>query len=141
MHSLKELASRYRVPYRTLARWVADGIVEPERRAGKPGVDVALSDKNVVELENVIRLRNGGLSLQRARALMEDLAAQGLNPLSRGKFVVVDRKNGRVVRISQDQRQAREVAGPHRGQYLMIGLGVGGDIGHAGATRRVCRRA
>ena len=120
--SLKALATRHRVPYRTLARWVEEGIVEPEHRAGRPGVDVVLSNKNVVELENLIRLRNGGLSLQRARALIEDLAAQGYNPLSRGAFVVVDRRHGRVVRIGANRRTAREVAGPHKGQYVMIEL-------------------
>ena len=120
--SLKALAARHRVPYRTLARWVEEGIVEPEHRAGRPGVDIVLSDKNIVELENLIRLRKGGLSLQRARALIEDLAAQGYNPFSQGAFVVVDRKRGRVVRIGADRRKAREVAGPHKGQYLMIEL-------------------
>jgi DNA-binding transcriptional MerR regulator len=120
------LAARNRVPYRTLARWIQDGIIEPEMRAGRPGVDIVLSDKNVVELENLIRLRKGGLSLQRARALMEDLAAQGYNPLSRGRFVVVDRKRGRVVRIGVDGRKAREVAGPYRGQYVMIELAFEG---------------
>jgi len=120
--SLTALATRHRVPYRTLARWVEEGIVEPEHRAGRPGVDVVLSNKNVVELENLIRLRNGGLSLQPARALIEDLAAQGYNPLSRGAFVVVDRRHGRVVRIGANRRTAREVAGPHKGQYVMIEL-------------------
>src|SRR5438477_8671169 len=120
--TLTALAAKNRVPYRTLARWIEDGIIEPEHRAGRPGVDVVLSNKNVVELENLIRLRKGGLSLQRARALMEDLAAQGLNPLSRGAFVVIDRKRARVVRISEDRQQAWEVAGPHKGQYMMIEL-------------------
>jgi len=120
--SLKTLSTRHRVPYRTLARWVEEGIIEPEHRAGRPGVDIVLSNKNVVELENLIRLRKGGLSLQRARALIEDLAAQGYNPLSQGAFVVVDRRHGRVVRIGADRRKAREVAGPHKGQYVMIEL-------------------
>jgi DNA-binding transcriptional MerR regulator len=119
---LTSLAAKTRVPYRTLARWVEDGIVKPEKRTGRPGVDIVLSEKNILELENLIRLRSGGLSLQRARALMEDLEAQGYNPLSRGRFIVVDRKRGRVVRIGADRRTAREVAGPHKGQYVMIEL-------------------
>lgn len=122
--TLTELAARNRVPYRTLARWIQEGIVEPEFRTGRPGVDIVLSEKNVVELENLIRLRKGGLSLQRARALMEDLAAQGYNPLSQGRFVVVDRRRGRVVRIGIDGKKAREVTGPHRGQYVMVELFV-----------------
>lgn len=123
--TLTVLAAKHRIPYRTLARWIESGIVVPERRAGRPGVDIVLSEKNVVELENLIRLRKGGLPLQRARALMEDLAAQGYNPLSQGRFVVVDRRRGRVVRIGADRRRAREVAGPHKGQYVMIELLVG----------------
>ncbi len=121
--TLKALAAKHRVPYRTLARWVEEGIIEPEHRAGRPGVDIVLSTKNVVEFENLIRLRSGGLSLQRARAVIEDLAAQGYNPLSQGAFVVIDRsKRGRVVRIGADRRKSREVAGLHKGQCVMIEL-------------------
>ena len=61
--SLKILSTRHRVPYRTLARWVEEGIIEPEHRAGRPGVDIVLSNKNIVELENLIRLQDA-----RARA-------------------------------------------------------------------------
>lgn len=122
MPSLKELAERWRIPYRTLVGWVEAGIIEPEHRAGKQGVDIVLSDKNIVELENLIRLRKAGLSLQRARGLMEDLRAAGYNPLSRGIFVVVEKRKGRVVRISQDKARAREVAGPYKGQYVLVEL-------------------
>src|SRR2546428_13815045 len=94
--SLKTLSTRHRVPYRTLARWVEEGVIEPEHRAGTPGVDIVLSDKNVVELENLIRLRNGGLSLQRSRAPLEDLAAPGDNPLSQGAFFGIDCNPGGV---------------------------------------------
>ena len=83
---------------------------------------VVLNDKNVVELKNLIRLRKGGLSLQRARHLMEDLRAAGYNPLSRGVFIVLDGWKGRVLRISTDKRAAREILRPHKGQYVMIEL-------------------
>ncbi len=122
MPSLKEVAVRCAVPYRTLARWIELEIIKPQHRAGRSGVDIVLSDGNVVELENLARLRKGGLSLQRSRALIEDLQAAGYNPLSRGVFVVVNKKTKRVVRISEHQRTAREVMGPHKGQYLMIPL-------------------
>lgn len=122
MPSLKELAGRHRLPYRTLARWVQMGIIEPQHRAGRQGVDVVLSPKNVWELENLVRLRKGGLSLQRARALMEDLRAAGYNPLSRGIFIVIQKHRGRVVRISQEKKDAQEVAGPHKGQYVLVEL-------------------
>lgn len=122
MANLKEVAEQVGVPYRTLARWAERGIIEPHHREGRQGVDVVLSEKNIVEIENLVRLRKAGLSLQRARALMEDLRAAGYNPLSRGIFVVVDKRKGRVVRISPDKATAREVAGPHKGQYVLVEL-------------------
>jgi hypothetical protein len=53
---------------------------------------------------------------------MEDLLAAGYNPLSRGAFVVLHRKQGRVLRISEDRKTAREVMGPNKGQYTMVEL-------------------
>jgi len=120
--NLKQIAKEQRVPYSTLASWIERGLIEPSRRTGKSGAAVVLDDKNVVELSNLIRLRKGGLSLQRARHLMEDLRAAGYNPLSQGVFVVLDRRRGRVLRISTDKKAAREVLGPHQGQYVMIEL-------------------
>ena len=120
--TLKEIARQEKVPYSTLASWVERGLIEPSRRTGKSGATVVLGDKNVVELRNLIRLRKSGLSLQRARHLMEDLRAAGYNPLSQGIFIVLDRRKGRVLRISTNKRAAREVLGPHKGQYMMIEL-------------------
>lgn len=120
--NLKEIAKQERVPYSTLAGWIERGLIEPSHRTGKSGAVVVLDDKNVVELKNLIHLRKGGLSLQRARHLMEDLRAAGYNPLSRGMFVVLERKKGRVLRISEDQARAREVMGPNKGQYALVEL-------------------
>ncbi len=120
--NLKEIAKHEKVPYSTLAGWIQRGLIEPSHRTGKSGAVVVLNDKNVVELKNLIRLRKGGLSLQRARHLMEDLRAAGYNPLSRGMFVVLERKKGRVLRISGDRARAREVMGPNKGQYALVEL-------------------
>lgn len=120
MTSLKTLAREESVPYSTLAGWIERGLIEPSHRTGKSGAIVVLDDKNVTEFRNLIRLRKGGLSLQRARHLMEDLRAAGYNPLSRGVFVVLERRKGRVVRISEDRKTAREVMGPNKGQYAMV---------------------
>jgi DNA-binding transcriptional MerR regulator len=118
--TLKELAQQEKVPYSTIAGWIERGLVEPRHRTGKSGATVVLDDKNVVELKNLIRLRKGGLSLPRARHLMEDLRAAGYNPLSRGVFIVLERRKGRVVRISEDRKTVREVMGPNKGQYVMV---------------------
>jgi DNA-binding transcriptional MerR regulator len=120
--TLKELAQQEKVPYSTVAGWIERGLVEPSHRTGKSGAAIVLDDKNVVELKNLIRLRKGGLSLQRARHLMEDLRAAGYNPLSQGIFIVLDRRKGRVLRISTDRKADREVLGPHKGQYMMVEL-------------------
>ena len=72
-----------------------------------PKQNATVNGKNIKELENLIRLRKGGLSLQRARHLMEDLRATGYNPLSKGLFVVIDSRKGRVLRISESKPAAR----------------------------------
>ena len=123
--TLKELAQQEKVPYSTVAGWIERGLVEPSHRTGKSGAAVVLDDKNVVELKNLIRLRKGGLSLQRARHLMEDLRAAGYNPLSQGIFIVLERRKGRVLRISADKKTAHEVLGPNKGQYALVELVTG----------------
>jgi DNA-binding transcriptional MerR regulator len=120
--TLKELAKKHKVAYSTLAGWIERGLIEAHGRTGHSGAAVILNEKNVNEIENLIRLRKQGLSLQRARNLMEDLRAAGYNPLSRGVFVVIDPRKGRVLRISETKRAAREVAGPRKGQTVMVEL-------------------
>ena len=122
MATLRTLARKYTVPYSTLAGWIERDLIEAHGRTGRSGSPVVLNDKNVKEIENLIRLRKGGLSLQRACHLMEDLRAAGYNPLSKGVFVVIDPRKGRVLRISDSKRAAREVAGPHRQQTVMVEL-------------------
>ena|SRR5690242_13570589 len=120
--TLRDLAKRHKVPYSTLAGWISRELITPHTRTGRSGSVVILSDKNEKELENLIRLRKGGLSLQRARHLMEDLRATGYNPLSRGLFIVIEARKGRVLRISESKRAAREVAGPYKAQAVMVEL-------------------
>lgn len=120
--TLRDLAKKYAVPYSTLAGWIERELIEPQERTGRSGSTIILNDKNVKEIENLIRLRKGGLSLQRARHLMEDMRAAGYNPLSRGLFVVIDSRKGRVLRISDSRRVAQEVAGPHKRQIVMVEL-------------------
>lgn len=120
--TLKALAKKHKIPYSTVAGWIERGLIEPQERTGRSGSAVVLNDKNIKEIENLIRLRKGGLSLQRGRDLMEDLRAAGYNPLSRGIFVVIDPRKGRVLRISENKRAAREVSGPYKGQIVMVEL-------------------
>lgn len=127
--NLKEIANQEEIPYSTLAGWIERGLIEPSHRTGKSGAAVILNGKNVIELKNLIRLRKGGLSLQRARHLMEDLRAAEFNPLSKGVFIVLDRRKGRVLRISEDRRTAREVMGPSKGQYALVKVVLEGPKG------------
>lgn len=120
--TLKALAKQHSIPYSTLAGWIERELIDTHRRTGRSGAAVILNGKNIKELENLIRLRKGGLSLQRARHLMEDLRATGYNPLSKGLFVVIDSRKGRVLRISESKPAAREVAGPHKQQTVMVEL-------------------
>jgi DNA-binding transcriptional MerR regulator len=127
--TLKDLAKRYSVPYSTLAGWFERELIQAHARTGRPGSAIILNEKNVKELENLIRLRKSGLSLQRARHLIEDLRAAGYNPLSSGIFVVIDRRKRRVLKISENKRVAREVAGPHKQQTVMVELILEPDSG------------
>ena len=110
-------------------------LIEAPGRTGRSGSAVRLSEKNVKELENLIRLRTGGLSLQRARHLIEDLRATGFNPLSKGLFVMIDPRKGRVLRISESKRLVQEVAGPHKRQTVMVELIPEMTIGSAVARQ------
>jgi hypothetical protein len=91
VRSLKTFAREESIPYSTLAGCIERGLIEPSHRTGKSGAIVVLDEKNITELRNLIRLRKGGLTLHRARHLMEDLRAAGYNPLSQGIFIVLDR--------------------------------------------------
>jgi hypothetical protein len=64
--NLKEITRPEKVPYSTIAGWVGRGLIEPSHRSGRSGAAIRLDDKNVIELKNLIRLRKGGLLLQRA---------------------------------------------------------------------------
>jgi len=137
--NLKQLAREQKVPYSTLAGWIQRGLVDVRGRTGKSGAAVRLGEREIAELENLARLRRGGLSLQRSRHLIEDLRATGFNPLSRGVFVVVDREKKRVLHVSEERKHALEVIGPSKGQFLMVELVSDGSRGLAGRKKRIER--
>jgi hypothetical protein len=111
MPRLDEVAPQIGAPYRTLARWLAEGLAEAPRLPAR-GHPFQLTEKTITELKQHVALCQAGLSKERIRQLIDTLRAQGYNPPSRGAFVVVDRHRGRVVRISEDeQHAARSSAG------------------------------
>jgi len=120
--TLKEIAREQKIPYSTMAGWIERGLVEVPGRTGKSGALVYLGAREIAELQNLARLRRGGLSLQRSCHLIEDLRAAGLNPSQRTLFVVLDRKKGRVLRVAGARTRALEVMGPNKGQYVMVEL-------------------
>jgi len=107
-------------------RWIQTGVIRPEVRG--VGRRFLLSESNIVELQNLARLRRSGVSLQAARKLMADLRGQSFNPLSKGTFVAIVNKSGTrrhpaiVIRFSEDRAHARVVAGPGKGQYEFVEL-------------------
>src|SRR5262249_61484862 len=117
--TLNDLAKKHKIPYSSLARWVEQGLIEPQGRTGRSGSVVVLNKKNIREIENLVGLQKGGLSMQRARYLMEDLRAAGYNPLSKGVFVVIGMRHAWELRISGDQKAARESVRAHKGQEGM----------------------
>ncbi len=61
----------------------------------------------------------------------------GFNPLSRGLFVVLDRKKGRVLHVNEERKHALEVMGPCKGQFVMVELVSEGSRGLAARKKRI----
>ena len=99
---LTALARELGVPYRTMARWRARG----------------LTGQEAADYREFLELNRAGLSRQRASALVEDLHAQHRR---RRVFVVIDRRQRRVIRITANQQQARTAVGRGRAIVELFG--------------------
>ena len=86
-YASQQVAERAGVPYRTLMRWVEQGLIRPAIYGGR-GQKTLFSKKDFREVAILARLR-GFFSLQQLRQALDDLRAMGHNPLSSGDFAVV----------------------------------------------------
>lgn len=87
LYSSQQVAERSGVPYRTLMRWVEQGLIRPAIYGGR-GQKTLFSKKNFREVAILARLR-GFFSLQQLRRALQVLRSLGHNPLSSGDFAVV----------------------------------------------------
>ncbi len=88
-----EVAELAGTPYRTLMRWAAQGLLNPEGAHPGRGVGrwqpTTWRDKDVREASILTGLRRAGFSLQRLREGIEYLRSIGHNPMSTGAFLAV----------------------------------------------------
>ena len=88
-----EVAELAGTPYRTLMRWAAQGLLNPEGAHPGRGVGrwqpTTWHAKDVREASILAGLRRAGFSLQRLREGIEYLRSIGHNPMSTGEFLAV----------------------------------------------------
>lgn len=87
LYTSRQVAEQTAVNYRTLMRWIAQGLIKPAVR-GRRGGQTLFSKKGFREIAILAKLRDF-LSLQQLCQALEQLRAQGHNPLSTGDFAVV----------------------------------------------------
>jgi len=93
-YSAQEVARLSDTNYRTLMRWVNEGLLRPEGANRGYGWATTWEAKDVREASILSALRRAGFSLQRLREAIEYLRSLGHNPLSTGEFIVVKRGDG-----------------------------------------------
>src|SRR5262249_51774759 len=86
-----EVAQMLRVPYRSLMRWVEEGLVQPFRVGKRVRAPRLWNEKHIREARVIRTLRNEGVSMQAVKAAMDHLRSWGHNPFSTGTFLALDR--------------------------------------------------
>jgi hypothetical protein len=101
---LRYLAERAALPYSTVQRWALAGVltVHPwhQGRTRRQGQPVYVDSTALSEALNLAALREAGMPLQRARALLQDIGALG--GLRRPYWVAIARGGG-VTRIRRSR--------------------------------------
>ncbi len=94
-YGAREVARMLGIPYRTLMHWVATGLVAPEA-VGEVGGRrrVRFGSKDLHEVRLIAELRRH-LSGPQLRDALNYLRRLGHNPLSTGRFMVVELYSGR----------------------------------------------
>ena len=126
--TMKDAAKIAGVPYRTVARWVEQGIIKVDGYVGRHWVPVPWTEKHTRELCTIARLRAAGLSLQRLREAAEYLHKLGHNPFSSGQFLVVggSHSDRRLLKVC-DGGEIMELTRKYKGQLLLF-VPVGGEL-------------
>ncbi|MFQ5840067.1 MAG: MerR family transcriptional regulator [Candidatus Methylomirabilales bacterium] len=107
--SAGEVAQLVGVPYRTLMYWVATGLVVPAGLSQSGGRRrVRFRSKEVREIQLLVELRRH-LSGPQLRRALNYLRRMGHNPLSTGRFMVVQLYSGRkeFIKVVGDREAIR----------------------------------
>ena len=108
------------ISYRTGARWIESGIVQPQGYLGIQGSPVPITRKEARELRILAKLR-GVLSLQALKQAAVYLRARGDNPYSDGRFAALKGpgRKRRLIKCCRDG-QVIDLLDEHQGQPLLL---------------------
>lgn len=119
LYTSQQVAERAGVPYRTLMRWVEQGLIRPAVYGGR-GQKTLFSKKDFREVAILARLR-GFFSLQQLRQALEYLRTLGHNPLSSGAFAVVrDARGERILAKICNEEEVIELLRKEPGQLRLL---------------------
>lgn len=118
----REVARRIGIPYRTLMHWVATGLVAPAvpvERTGRRRVRFRPADLREVQLIAELRRHLSGPQLREALNYLRRL---GHNPLSTGRFMVVELFSGRkeFIKVVGSREAIRLLRQEPAGQRALI---------------------
>ncbi|MFQ5794801.1 MAG: helix-turn-helix domain-containing protein [Candidatus Bipolaricaulia bacterium] len=86
-YTSQEVAEQTEVPYRTLMRWVKQGLIDPTV-PGRRGRQTLFTKEEFREVAILAKLRKF-LSVKQLREALNYLRSLGHNPLSEGDFAIV----------------------------------------------------
>lgn len=131
-----EVARLIDIPYRTLMHWVATGLVTPEALVQSSGRRrVRFRPEDIREIRLIAELRRH-LSGPQLRKALNYLRRLGHNPLSTGRFMVVELYSGRkefikvvgsreAIRLIQQEPAGQRALIPYTEVELEAGLKTG----------------
>jgi len=122
MTEMQKAAAAVGIPYRTVARWARQGLIQVDGHPMRPRTPVPWTEKHTSELRTLATLKAARLSTQALREAADTLKRMGHNPFSTGRFAVIggQGKNRRLVKVC-NEHEAIDLSRKHRGQgYLFI---------------------
>jgi excisionase family DNA binding protein len=116
----EEVAERLGVPYRSLMRWTAEGLIE-SHAVGKGNALRLWSEKHLREARVVAQLRSGGVSMENVKKAADYLRSCGDNPFSSGNFLVLE-NGGEIVKIYGGGEIVALLNNPGQRMLVLVGL-------------------
>jgi hypothetical protein len=121
MPHLRVVARRYKIAYSTAARWAAE-VIRPIGHPRLRGKAIDLGAEELRLFATFAALRRGGLSIQRARAFIEDIRVLEFKSPSRRLFALVEPAKGRIVEIFRSEEKAAKAAQNNGQGFCLIRL-------------------